>query len=267
MKTCKYRIQKNLLDRVSQLHQPFSLPERLKADNTDVYFDDESVKVVISSLQLGDDQESGSLFINSNWCGFEEERAAHEQSNSAVASPLPSPNTEGTAGSIEGDNDKVTSNENAKDLVDFATSEATESKSGTDDTTIEKESVEPEPSTEPSIETSVVTSKPAEASQAATDSLPNGNLEANLVTDIGSDALSIKEVDPAPSKKKWRAAIFHHRQIRGGGRDWQQNYSWRKSARVIAESSQPHSINDMATPLTSYVPPNMKWKTLSTSLV
>ncbi|GKF72638.1 hypothetical protein Tco_0208752, partial [Tanacetum coccineum] len=28
------RIQKNLLDRVSQLHQPFSLPERLKADNT-----------------------------------------------------------------------------------------------------------------------------------------------------------------------------------------------------------------------------------------
>ncbi|GKE66789.1 hypothetical protein Tco_1520950, partial [Tanacetum coccineum] len=171
-----------------------------------------------------------SLFINSNWCGFEEERVAHEQSNSAVASPLPSPNTEGTAGSIEGDNDKVTSNENAKDLVDFATSEATESKSSLNDTTIEKsmedltqsqsdkppewiewrESVKPEPSTESSIETSAVTSKPAEASQAATDSLPNGNLEANLVTDISSDALSIKEVDPAPSKKRGRAAIFHH---------------------------------------------------------
>ncbi|GKD61668.1 hypothetical protein Tco_1299177, partial [Tanacetum coccineum] len=28
------RIQNNLLDRVSQLHWPFSLPERLKADNT-----------------------------------------------------------------------------------------------------------------------------------------------------------------------------------------------------------------------------------------
>ena len=52
------------------------------------------------------------------------------------------------------------------------------------------------------IETSVVTSEPAEASQAATDSLPNGNLEANLVTDIASDAPSIKEVDPAPSKKE-----------------------------------------------------------------
>ncbi|GJU61347.1 serine/threonine-protein phosphatase 6 regulatory subunit 3 [Tanacetum coccineum] len=123
---------------------------------------------------------------------------------------------------IEGDDDKVTSNENAKDLVDSATSEVPESKPGPDDTTIGKstedstssesdkppewiewrESVEPEPSTEPSIETSVVTSKPAEASQAATDSLPNGNLEANLVTDIGSDAPSIKEVDPAPSKKE-----------------------------------------------------------------
>ncbi|GJS21887.1 serine/threonine-protein phosphatase 6 regulatory subunit 3-like protein [Tanacetum coccineum] len=189
----------------------------------DVYFDDESAEVVISSLRLGDDQESGSLFTNSNWFSFEEERVAHEQSISAVASP--SPNTEGTAEAIEGDDDKVTSNENAKDLVDSATSEVPESKSGTDDTTIEKsmedltqsksvkppewrESVEPEPSTEPSIETSVVTSKPAEASQAATDSLPNGNLEANLVTDIGSDALSIKEVDPAPIKKEGEPPYF-----------------------------------------------------------
>ncbi|GKD11196.1 hypothetical protein Tco_1190881, partial [Tanacetum coccineum] len=30
------RIQKNLFDRVSQLHWPFSLPERLKAYNTDL---------------------------------------------------------------------------------------------------------------------------------------------------------------------------------------------------------------------------------------
>ncbi|GJZ14824.1 serine/threonine-protein kinase tricorner-like protein [Tanacetum coccineum] len=210
----------------------------LERDDEDVYFDDESAEVMISSLQLGDDQE----------------RATREQSNSAVASPLPSPNTEGTAKSIKGDDDKVTSNENAKDLVDSATSEVLESKSGLNDTTIGKsmedltqsesdkppewiewrESVEPEPSIEPSIETSIVTSKPAEASQAAIDSLPNGNLEANLVKDIRSDALSIKEVYPAPSKKRGRAAIFHHRQIRDGGGDWQQNYSWQKSARVIA---------------------------------
>ncbi|GJY78643.1 serine/threonine-protein phosphatase 6 regulatory subunit 3-like protein [Tanacetum coccineum] len=154
----------------------------LERDDEDVYFDDESAEVVISSLRLGDDQESGSLFTNSNWFAFEEERAAHEQSTSAVASPLP--NTKGTAEAIEGDDDKVTSNENAKDLVDSATSEVPESKPGPDDTTIGK-------STEDL--TQIVTSKPAEASQTVTDNLPNGNLEANLVTDIGSDALSIKE--------------------------------------------------------------------------
>ncbi|GJW21216.1 ribonuclease H-like domain-containing protein [Tanacetum coccineum] len=32
--TSRYRIPKNLLDRVLQLHYSFSLPERLKADNT-----------------------------------------------------------------------------------------------------------------------------------------------------------------------------------------------------------------------------------------
>ncbi|GJR88691.1 serine/threonine-protein phosphatase 6 regulatory subunit 3-like protein [Tanacetum coccineum] len=199
----------------------------LERDDEDVYFDDESVEVVISSLRLGDEQESGSLFTNSNWFSFEEERAAHEQSISVVASP--SPNTEGTAEAIEGDDDKVTSNENAKDLVDSATFEVPESKPGPVNTTIEK-------STEDLTQSE--SDKPPEwiewRESAATDSLPNGNLEANLVTDIGSDALSIKEFDPAPSKKRGRAAIFHHRQIRGGGGDWQQNYSWRKSARVIA---------------------------------
>ncbi|GJS81479.1 hypothetical protein Tco_0748020 [Tanacetum coccineum] len=34
---CNGRIQKNLLDRVSQLHWPFSLPKRLKADNTIIF--------------------------------------------------------------------------------------------------------------------------------------------------------------------------------------------------------------------------------------
>ncbi|GJR70805.1 MAK10-like protein, partial [Tanacetum coccineum] len=34
LETCLGRILKNLLDRVSQLHYPFSLPERLKAENT-----------------------------------------------------------------------------------------------------------------------------------------------------------------------------------------------------------------------------------------
>ncbi|KAH9617342.1 hypothetical protein KSS87_009170 [Heliosperma pusillum] len=41
-------------------------------DDEDVYFDDESAEVVISSLRLGDDQ--GSLFTNSNWFTFRDER-------------------------------------------------------------------------------------------------------------------------------------------------------------------------------------------------
>ncbi|XP_041993908.1 serine/threonine-protein phosphatase 6 regulatory subunit 3-like isoform X1 [Salvia splendens] len=39
----------------------------------EVYFDDESAEVVISSLRLGDDQGS-SLFTNSNWFAFQDDR-------------------------------------------------------------------------------------------------------------------------------------------------------------------------------------------------
>ncbi|XP_047942201.1 serine/threonine-protein phosphatase 6 regulatory subunit 3-like isoform X2 [Salvia hispanica] len=39
----------------------------------DVYFDDESAEVVISSLRLGDDQ--GSLFTNSNWFAFQDDQS------------------------------------------------------------------------------------------------------------------------------------------------------------------------------------------------
>ncbi|KAK6138098.1 hypothetical protein DH2020_028162 [Rehmannia glutinosa] len=42
-------------------------------DDEDVYFDDESAEVVISSLRLGDDQGS-SLFTNSNWFAFQDDR-------------------------------------------------------------------------------------------------------------------------------------------------------------------------------------------------
>ncbi|EPS66808.1 hypothetical protein M569_07969, partial [Genlisea aurea] len=51
-----------------------SIPEAHDSNEheEDVYFDDESAEVVISSLRLGDvDQESGSLFTNSNWFEFE----------------------------------------------------------------------------------------------------------------------------------------------------------------------------------------------------
>ncbi|CAH8357869.1 unnamed protein product [Eruca vesicaria subsp. sativa] len=44
----------------------------LDRDDDDVYFDDESAEVIISSLRLGDDQ--GSLFTNSDWFTFQEDR-------------------------------------------------------------------------------------------------------------------------------------------------------------------------------------------------
>ncbi|KAI9077081.1 hypothetical protein K1719_040903 [Acacia pycnantha] len=46
---------------------------RLSRDDEDVYFDDDSAEVVISSLRLGDDQGS-SLFTNSNWFAFQSDR-------------------------------------------------------------------------------------------------------------------------------------------------------------------------------------------------
>ncbi|WZZ11475.1 hypothetical protein YC2023_097396 [Brassica napus] len=44
----------------------------LDRDDDDVYFDDESAEVIISSLRLGDDQ--GSLFTNSDWFTFQDDR-------------------------------------------------------------------------------------------------------------------------------------------------------------------------------------------------
>ncbi|OWM71298.1 hypothetical protein CDL15_Pgr011426 [Punica granatum] len=71
----------------------------LERDDEDVYFDDESAEVVISSLRLGDDHEGESLFTNSNWFAFEDDKAANEQqlagsqtqpSSSPVSNPDPS---------------------------------------------------------------------------------------------------------------------------------------------------------------------------------
>ncbi|XP_010540614.1 PREDICTED: serine/threonine-protein phosphatase 6 regulatory subunit 3-like [Tarenaya hassleriana] len=89
----------------------------MERDDEDVYFDDESAEVVISSLRLGDEQESGSLFTNSNWFAFEDEREANERSASSLASP--SPNAERTT-EVDDDDDVVIGE--ADDLDDSATS-------------------------------------------------------------------------------------------------------------------------------------------------
>ncbi|KAJ8549289.1 hypothetical protein K7X08_032996 [Anisodus acutangulus] len=88
-------------------------------------FDDESAEVVISSLRLGDDQESGSLFTNSNWFAFEDDRVINDQSTGLVASP--SPNTEDTNVIRPSTNDVAAADED-EDLADTATSEQPEPK-------------------------------------------------------------------------------------------------------------------------------------------
>ncbi|GAB2248108.1 hypothetical protein Droror1_Dr00007990 [Drosera rotundifolia] len=44
-------------------------------DDEDVYFDNESAEVVLSSLRLGGDHDSSSIFTNTNWFAFEDDQA------------------------------------------------------------------------------------------------------------------------------------------------------------------------------------------------
>ncbi|XP_073003609.1 uncharacterized protein [Typha latifolia] len=97
----------------------------LERDEEDVYFDDESAEVVISSLRLGDDQES-SLFTNSNWFAFEDDRAVN--SIGSLASPSPnsdemSPNIDETDEVIVGENDDVTDTAASSRVPDLGTSQ------------------------------------------------------------------------------------------------------------------------------------------------
>ncbi|KAL0800329.1 hypothetical protein Bca101_055504 [Brassica carinata] len=84
----------------------------MERDDEDVYFDDESAEVVISSLRLGDDQESGSLFTNSNWFAFDDEKAADEHS---VTSPPPDADEDDDDDAVIGEAD-----EDFKDTADSA---------------------------------------------------------------------------------------------------------------------------------------------------
>lgn len=63
---------------------------------------------------------SGSLFTNSNWFAFEDDRVSHERAAGSLASP--SPNTEVTSVTNGGGHDQVTVGED--DLDDTATSAA-----------------------------------------------------------------------------------------------------------------------------------------------
>ncbi|KAJ0017478.1 hypothetical protein Pint_11154 [Pistacia integerrima] len=166
----------------------------LERDDEDVYFDDESAEVVISSLRLGDNQESGSLFTNSNWFAFEEERINNDRSTGSPASP--SPNNEEAAVTNGGGDDEVVVGED-EDLDDTATSPAVpETKSeDTDVVNLPKDSEETGPSAteKPPVwvewRETPDSSNPSDATEPV--SVPNGEVQVETrdeVVDCGPDA-------------------------------------------------------------------------------
>ncbi|XP_062012099.1 uncharacterized protein LOC133728689 isoform X1 [Rosa rugosa] len=68
----------------------------LDRDDEDVYFDDESAEVVISSLRLGDDHGS-SLFTNSNWFAFQDDRIGNASTDASPSDMMDDINLNGTA--------------------------------------------------------------------------------------------------------------------------------------------------------------------------
>uniref|UniRef100_A0A1J3DIS3 Serine/threonine-protein phosphatase 6 regulatory subunit 3 n=1 Tax=Noccaea caerulescens TaxID=107243 RepID=A0A1J3DIS3_NOCCA len=155
----------------------------MERDDEDVYFDDESAEVVISSLRLGDDQESDSLFTNSNWFAFDDEKVANEQSVSSMASP--SPNADG-----DGDDDDVVIGEADDDFKDTAGS-SPPADMETEDSTSKNPSEnpsEPEPEKSPAWvewrETSESTPPSSNPDEATV--LPNGEVQIDK-EDNGDD--------------------------------------------------------------------------------
>ncbi|XP_077252908.1 uncharacterized protein LOC143892288 isoform X2 [Tasmannia lanceolata] len=105
----------------------------LERDVEDVYFDDDSAEVVISSLRLGDDQES-SLFTNSNWFAFQEDRVTNESLSTSISEEMDEINLNGTltaanGGSSSSDDEVVVGED--EDLVGSTTSVNGVSGSGT----------------------------------------------------------------------------------------------------------------------------------------
>ncbi|CAA6662442.1 unnamed protein product [Spirodela intermedia] len=73
----------------------------------DVYFDDESAEVVISSLRLGDDQDRSCLFTNSDWFAFREDRFTEHLSVSARDRTDDADARSGVADGGDGSDDEV----------------------------------------------------------------------------------------------------------------------------------------------------------------
>ncbi|KAA3489545.1 serine/threonine-protein phosphatase 6 regulatory subunit 3-like isoform X2 [Gossypium australe] len=100
----------------------------LDRDDEDVYFDDESAEVVISSLRLGDEQ--GSLFTNSNWFAFQDNRTGNARAATSPTEVMTEMNLNGTAngGNSSSDDEVVVGeedelNENSQSVNSASTSD------------------------------------------------------------------------------------------------------------------------------------------------
>nr|VDD59322.1 unnamed protein product [Brassica oleracea] len=89
----------------------------LDRDDDDVYFDDESAEVVISSLRLGDDQ--GSLFTNSDWFTFQDNRFGSTPPDTAGSNTIEEAelNRALNANTSSSDDDEVVAGEEDNDLT------------------------------------------------------------------------------------------------------------------------------------------------------
>ncbi|KAF9599548.1 hypothetical protein IFM89_038814 [Coptis chinensis] len=94
----------------------------LERDDEDVYFDDESAEVVISSLRLGDDHES-SLFTNSNWFAFNDEQIGNDSLSTSEKMSEINLNATSNACSSSSDDEVVVGEDD--DLIDSTSSDRT----------------------------------------------------------------------------------------------------------------------------------------------
>ncbi|KAE9587952.1 putative SIT4 phosphatase-associated protein family [Lupinus albus] len=78
----------------------------LDRDDEDVYFEDDSEQVVISSLRLGDDQGS-NLFTNSNWFAFQDDRMGDAPGDMGSSEIMDEINLNGAASGGNSSDDEV----------------------------------------------------------------------------------------------------------------------------------------------------------------
>ncbi|CAN4097649.1 unnamed protein product [Withania somnifera] len=101
----------------------------LERDDEDTYFDDESAEVVISSLRLGNDQ--GSLFTNSNWFAFLDDRLGDAPMNASPTEAMEEISLNGTSNGgnsnsddevVVGEEDDLAESKNSTDGTPTSTS-------------------------------------------------------------------------------------------------------------------------------------------------